>query len=471
MDTIYWYDYETTGIDPARDRVIQFAGIRTDRDLNIIGEPLELFCRLSDEIIPHPEALVVSGIKLSSLQEKGLSEREFAESIYEEFSKPNTCVAGYNSIRFDDEFSRYLLYRNFYDPYAREWQSGNSRWDAIDLFRTAWALRPEGMNWPTKEDGAPVFKLEVLTKANGIAHQNAHDAVSDVIATIDLVRKLRLQQGRLYDYFFDLRTKRNVLQQLYPLGKSAIIHVSGRYPAIKGCCAIVLPLCTHPTNSNGIICYDLSVDPAPLIELSPEEIKKRLFVSSQELGEGISRIPLKTIHINRSPSVSPLNTLKGENEQRLGLNRALCLEHMQQIQTASGIVEKIQEVFSGAEYEQYADPDLMLYQGGFFSDSDRLAMDEVRSCDPQTLMSKNFGFADERLDEMLFRYRARNFRQSLTEKEDQKWKAYCYQLWQSGYHPDQARLRIKEMKKEHPDRSGVLDDLDRYLASLKSGTD
>lgn len=471
MDTIYWYDYETTGIDPARDRVIQFAGIRTDRDLNIMGEPLELFCRLSDEIVPHPEALMVSGIKLSSLQEKGLTEREFAESIYQEFSKPNTCVVGYNSIRFDDEFTRYLLYRNFYDPYAREWQSGNSRWDVIDLFRTAWALRPEGMNWPTKEDGAPVFKLEVLTKANGITHQKAHDAVSDVIATIDLVRKLRLEQSRLYDYFFDLRTKRNVLQQLYPLGKSAIIHVSGRYPAIKGCCAIVLPLCTHPTNSNGIICYDLSVDPAPLIELSPEEIKKRLFVSSQELEEGISRIPLKTIHINRSPSVSPLSTLKGENEQRLGLNSALCLEHMHQIQTASGMVEKIQEVFSGAEYEQYADPDLMLYQGGFFSNSDRLAMDEVRSCDPQTLRSKNFGFADERLDEMLFRYRARNFRQSLTEKEDQKWKAYCHQLWQSGYHPDKARLRIEEMKKEHPDRSGVLDDLDRYLANLKSGTD
>jgi len=242
-DTIYWYDFETTGTDPVLDRAIQFAGVRTDLDLNVIGEPLNLFCRPGDDVIPQPEAILVTGLMMSELAQGGLTEAEFCGTILQQFSVPQTCVAGYNSIRFDDEFTRQMLYRNFHEPYTREWQGGNSRWDVIDLFRMAYALRPEGLKWPVDENEAPSFRLDLLTKANGIGHEDAHDAVSDVLATIELTKVLKQKQPRLYAYLFNLRGKKQVLQQLYPLGKSALVHVSSMYPARHGCVAIALPLC------------------------------------------------------------------------------------------------------------------------------------------------------------------------------------------------------------------------------------
>ena len=212
-DSIYWYDYETTGIDPARDRVLQFAGVRTDMDLNVISEPLDLFCKPGDDVLPSPDAILVTGIKMSEVLDKGLTETKFIEKILAEFTVSGTCVAGFNSLRFDDEFTRNTLYRNFLDPYAREWQGGNSRWDVIDLFRMAQALRPQGYVWPRNEQDVPTFRLEKLTEVNGIGHESAHDAVSDVLATIDVTRKLRQAQPKLYDFLFELRNKKKVTSQ------------------------------------------------------------------------------------------------------------------------------------------------------------------------------------------------------------------------------------------------------------------
>ena len=313
-NSMYWYDFETTGINPGRDRAIQFAGVRTDEDLNIIGEPLDLLCYPGEDTIPAPEAILVTGINMMQLKSSGMNEAEFSRQIHEQFSTPETCVVGFNSLRFDDEFTRYLFYRNFYDPYAREWQSGNSRWDVIDMFRMAHALRPEGINWPVAENGNVTFRLEKLTEENGIGHENAHDAVSDVLATIGMAKKLKDSQPKLYAYLFALRNKNEVLKQLYPLGKTPIVHVSSMYPASQGCVAVVLPLCVHPTNSNGVICFDLSNDPTDLIELSPVELHRRIFTARQDLGNE-KRVALKTIHINKCPAIAPLSTLQG-NEAR-----------------------------------------------------------------------------------------------------------------------------------------------------------
>lgn len=472
MDTIFWYDYETTGIDPARDRAIQFAGVRTDLNLVVIEEPVEVFCRLSEDQVPHAEALLVSGILVSSLQNKGLRERDFADRIHREFARPNTCVSGYNSLRFDDEFSRYLFYRNFFDPYAREWQSGNSRWDVIDLFRTAYALRPEGLQWPKNDQGNPSFKLELLTQANNVTHGKAHDAVSDVLATIDLTKKLRQAQPRLYDYYYNLRFKRNVLSQLYPLGKAAVVHVSGKYSPSRGCCAIVLPLCTHPVNSNGIICYDLSEDPEPLIKLSPEEVTRRLFTPVSALKEGETRIPLKVIHINRSPSVSPLATLSTEKAERLGLNKEACLENMDQLQKAAGLVEKVQTVFAEPDYAPLDDPEWMLYQGGFFDDADRAAMDALRQMSDVQLAQINTRFRDDRIEELLFRYRARNYPDSLDEDDRNRWREQVAHRWRKDRHPETELENIERLKSEisseETERLALLEDLSNYLNAVRS---
>ncbi len=464
-ESIYWYDYETTGTDPARDRAIQFAGVRTDLDLNIISEPLDLICFPGNDTLPNPEALLVTGIDFSEIQKNGLNEADFIRQIHKEFSTPATCVAGFNSIRFDDEFSRHILYRNFYDPYAREWQNQNSRWDVIDLFRMAHALRPEGFEWPLNEKGTVTFRLELLTSANGIEHEDAHDAVSDVLATIGVARKLLKAQPKLYNFLFGLRHKREVIQQLYPLGKTPIIHVSSMYPASQACLAVVLPVCTHPTNANGIICFDLGYDPQPLIDLGSDELHRRLFTPGSELPAD-DRIHLKTIHVNRCPAVAPLSTLKG-HEDRLGIDVENCLSNQKRLQQASGVVEKIEEVFSMTSFDRTEDPDLMLYQGDFFSAADKEIMAEIHLAPVERLPAFGSTFQDPRLPEMLFRYRARNFPDSLSESEKSRWDEYRRKIFSGPNSPDQRLEEISTLRASGRD-AGCLDGLERYLLELKT---
>jgi exodeoxyribonuclease-1 len=464
-ETIYWYDFETTGIDPGRDRAIQFAGIRTDLDLNVLGEPLNIFCYPGDDVVPSPDAILVTGIHMTELPQRGLRETEFIAQIAAQFAQPGTCVSGFNSIRFDDEFTRHTLYRNFFDPYAREWQGGNSRWDVIDLFRMAHALRPEGLQWPEGAPGVPSFRLEALTDANQVGHANAHDAVADVKATIDVTRKLRHAQGKLYDYLFNLRRKTAVRDQLYPLGKSAIVHVSSMYPAAMNCLAVVLPLCAHPTNPNGVICVDLSADPGDLIDVGPENLYKRIFSTTKSLeASGVERIGLKTIHVNRCPAIAPLSTLQGRAES-LGVDVEACLSNMRRLQRASGIVEKITEAFSRSHFPPIDDPDLMLYQGDFFSAADRQVMDEVRKARPADLAQFAQRFQDPRLPEMLFRYRARNFPDTLSESEREAWDFWRRQQWAEGERLQVARTRTQALQAEQGEQA-CLTDLTRYLDSL-----
>lgn len=466
--SIYWYDFETTGTDPARDRAIQFAGVRTDLDLKQIDEPLNLFCYPGNDIIPEPEAIAVTGIRLSHLVSDGMRETDFVARIHEEFSRPGTCVAGFNSIRFDDEFTRNTLYRNFLDPYAREWQGGNSRWDIIDFVRMAHALRPEGINWPHNEEGNPSFRLEELTEANGIAHADAHDAVSDVLATIELLRRVRAAQPRLYQYLFNLRRKKEVIAQLYPLGKAAVIHVSSMYAAARNCIAVVLPLASHPTNTNGVICYDLAVDPSELLECGVEELRRRIFSRSDELEEGTERIALKTIHVNRCPAVAPLATLQPNDALRLDIDLELCEQNKVRLQQASGVVEKIQDAFAQSNFPPVDDPDLMLYQGDFFSNTDRAQMGALRELGAADLGSIKDGFDDPRVPEMVFRYRARNYPDTLTDQEMAEWEAYRRDVSNDGERVREALSKIDTLEAEHGENES-LSDLRAYLVHAWEG--
>lgn len=447
-NSIFWHDYETTGTDPARDRAIQFAGIRTDEDLNVVGEPLNLLCYPGDDVIPVPEAIAVTGIRMSQLEQEGLRETEFIGRILDELGEPGTCGCGYNSIRFDDEFTRHLLYRNFLDPYAREWQGGNTRWDVIDLFRMCQALRPDGFEWPRGEAGEPVFRLEALAGANGVDHEDAHDALSDVMATIGVVRKLKAAQPRLYRYLYGLRQKRAVIDQLYPLGKFKVVHVSAMYGSARQFTAVVLPLCSHPTNQNGIICFDLSEDPSELISLGPDALHRRIFTRSAELEEGETRIPLKTIHVNRSPAVAPLATLTAADAERLGISLADCERHEQALRGTSGIVEKIQEAFGATRWPESDDPDLMLYGGDFFSDNDRMQMRELRTLAPESLYALGDGFDDPRVKEMVFRYRGRNYPETFNADERARWEDYRTRVSDDGERVRSVLRRIDAMKEE-----------------------
>lgn len=468
-ESIYWYDLETTGTDPVFDRPLQFAGIRTDLNLEEVGEPLNILCRPGNDALPNPEAIRVTGILMEQIEAEGMTERDFVERVMREFLQPQTCVTGFNNLRFDDEFMRQMLYRGFHDPYAREWRNGNSRWDVIDLFRCAYALRPDGFNWPEKEPGVPSFRLEDLAAANGIAHENAHDALADVRVTIEVTQRLRRAQPRLFDYLFRLRDKKQVLQQLYPLGKQPVVHVSSMYPAAKGCAALVLPLCQHPTNSNGIIVYDLAESPDTLLAVNSEELVRLVFSRANELAEGERRIPLKTIHINKSPAVAPLGTLGEAEAARLGIDKALCLNHQTQLQQTPGLVEKIQDAFGMNRFDAKEDPDEQLYEGGFFSESDRTVMQEVTQAEAADLDAFEGKFQDDRLDEMLFRFRARNWPQCLSEQERQYWDQYRWQRWQNGESLVAMQQRCQEMRGEASlsDRdSAALSQLAGYLNKL-----
>lgn len=436
--TYFWHDYETFGTDPQRDRACQFAGIRTDLDFNIVGEPVMLYCKTADDYLPNPEACLITGITPQLADEKGICEAEFIGTIHAQLAQPDTCSLGYNSIRFDDEVTRNLLYRNFFDPYAREWQNGNSRWDLIDIARAARALRPAGINWPVSEDGTPSFRLEAITQANDISHQAAHDALSDVHATIALARLIRQRQPKLYDYLFAHRSKQAAFKLLQLGSFTPLVHVSGRFPAQKNCLAIVLPICAHPRNNNEIIVYDLSADPAALLELSASEIQQRVFVSNDALAEeGMERIPLKTVHINKSPVLAPLNVVRTEDAERLALNIAQCLRHAEAIKAAvrPELESKLATVFNRGYTDSPQDPDLMIYSGGFFSQKDKLAMQKIRQTPAQQLANLTLDFDDARLPEMLFRYRGRNYPDTLTTAERPIWRDFCRQRL---LHPDAA---------------------------------
>ncbi|PMR80383.1 exodeoxyribonuclease I [Halomonas urumqiensis] len=469
--TFLWHDYETFGADPRRDRPSQFAAIRTDADFNEIGEPVEWFCKPADDYLPHPQACLITGITPQQARRRGMPEAEFAGRIQALMSEPGTCVVGYNSLRFDDEVSRHLFYRNLLDPYSREWQNGNSRWDLIDVVRAFHALRPAGIEWPQREDGAPSFKLEHLTAANGISHEGAHDAVADVRATITLARLLKASNPRLFDYLLALRGKRDVARLLDVPGRKPVVHISRRYPASRGCAALVVPLAEHPTNPNGVIVYDLSVAPAALFDLSPEQIRQRVFVSNDELAEGAERIPLKVIHINKCPVLFPSSALKdvegpqageyGEIVARLGLDLTACREHWKQLAKHPEVAARVAEVFAEPPPDGPGDPDLMLYSGGFFSPADRKQMQRVRESDPWDLVGARFAFQDPRLEEMLFRYRARSFPDTLEGEELAQWEAY---RWARMNDSAVAGLTLKGFAREIERLNQVaLSDRDRQI--------
>ncbi|MBA5202309.1 MULTISPECIES: exodeoxyribonuclease I [Pectobacterium] len=419
--TFFIHDYETFGKHPARDRPAQFAGVRTDMDFNIIGEPLVIYCRPSDDYLPEPEAVMITGITPQVALAKGVNEAEFARQIHDAFSVPGTCIMGYNNIRFDDEVSRNIFYRNFYDPYAYSWQNGNSRWDLLDALRACYALRPEGIVWPDNNDGLPSFRLEHLTKANGISHEQAHDAMSDVYATIAMAKLFKQAQPKLFEYLFTLRNKNKISALIDIPQMKPLVHVSGMFGAARSNTSWVVPLAWHPDNRNAVIMCDLAGDMTPLLELDSETLRERLYTRRDALEPDQSAVPLKLVHINKCPVLAPANTLRPEDAERLGIDRQRCLDNLALLRNNTSVREKVVELFAEAPaFVASDDVDLRLYDG-FFGDADRMAMKIIQETAPQNLPALDLTFADNRLEPLLFRYRARNFPGTLDDREQQRW--------------------------------------------------
>ncbi len=473
--SFYWHDYETFGVDPVHDRPSQFAGVRTDADLNIIEEPLVIYCKPTDDYLPSPEACLITGITPQKAMEEGYPEAEFIAQINEAFSQPGTCVVGYNSLRFDDEVTRHTLYRNLRDPYAREWQNGNSRWDIIDMVRLTYALRPEGITWPRKEDGSPSFKLEALTTANGIAHEAAHDAMSDVEATLAVAKLIREKQPKLFDFVLKNKDKHSARAMLDTAAMKPVFHISAKYPATRGCCAMVAPLADHPTNKNLVIVYDLREDPSELINATPEQIRERVFTSQAQLGE-TRRFALKSVQLNKCPVLAPANmltTLSAERLAELELNGETLRANLALLRKAPDLAGRIAEAFDKPHEGDLTDPDEQLYAGGFISPADRSELNRVLQTPPEALVEETFNFKDERLQELLFRYRARNYPDSLTSEEAERWEEFRSQRlmapkkgWLSLEAFGLELQRLASDPELPPQKQQILEDLHLYGESL-----
>ncbi|MEP7297164.1 MAG: exodeoxyribonuclease I [Burkholderiales bacterium] len=426
--TFFWHDYETFGRVPRRDRPSQFAGVRTDVELNEVGAPVMHYCQPAPDFLPEPEACLLTGILPQTCLAQGVPEHAFAAIVEEQLAKPGTIGVGYNSIRFDDEVTRHLFWRNLIDPYEREYKNECGRWDLLDVVRATWALRPEGITWPLHEDGRPSFKLEHLTQANGLVHEAAHDALSDVRATIAMAKLIKLHQPRLWEFCLRLRRKDAVLHEIENAQAQGrpFLHISGMYGVERGCIALVWPLAPHPTNKNELVVWDLREDPAELLSLDVETLRTRMFSKSEDLPEGVARLPIKTIHINKSPIViASLKTLSAEAVAKWGIDIEQGLRHAE---TAARVAPKLAgmwpAVFERPPREGATDVDEDLY-GGFLGNEDRRTLQRLSRMNATQLAAARPAFGDARLDELLFRYRARNFPDSLDDAQRAQWLEHC----------------------------------------------
>lgn len=477
--TLYWYDFEAGGANPRVDRPSQFAGIRTDEALNIIGEPLVEYCQLAPDYLPHPQACLITGITPQKQQRAGLTESEFARRIHDQFSTPETTIVGYNNIRFDDEMTRFMLYRNFFDAYSYCWQNNNSRWDLIDLVRACYALRPEGVEWP-QLDGKVSFKLELLSAANGISHTQAHDAMSDVYATIGLAKRIKEAQPRLYDYFYQNRRKQSVqklLDEALVQGKP-LVHISSHYGVEHGNVAWVLPLAHHPQQANTVIAWRLDKDPSQWRNVEAATIQNWLFTPAALLKEeNIERPGLVTITTNKCPFLAPASTLSAQRAAHFGLDWPTCVEHQQLLDDDASLREHLVQAClsepNSPSSEDLGDIDQQLYSGPFFSAQAKSQMEIIRASEPEQLAALDLAWDDPRLKEMLFRYRARNFPHTLAHDEVIRWRQFCKQRLTDGgknlLSIDEFILELEKLASQNEQNArnmDVLKGLAHYIQNL-----
>ena len=424
QNTLFFYDLETSGLSARSDRIMQFAGQRTDMDLRPIGEPYNVLIALSDDTLPSPEALMVTGITPQKTVDEGYTEAQFVRMLTEEICTPGTIMTGFNSVRFDDEFMRHLLWRNFYDPYEWAYRDGRSRWDLLDVVRMTRALRPEGIEWPVDDKGEPTNRLELITKANGISHEAAHDALSDVEALIDVTRLIKSKQPQLYEYLLKMRDKKSVQQLVNLDDKAPFVYSSGRYDKEHDKTTVALPIA--PSTNGNVLVYDLRYDPTPFLDMGEQELAAKVFATWEErTAEGFVKLPVKPLQYNRCPAVAPVGVLaQADGWRKISLEQATVEKHMNLLLARPDFAEKLRSVFERKrEFPPSTDPEAQLYDG-FVSDTDRMRIEAVRNASERELADFHPEFRDERLPELLLHYKARNFPKTLGEDEMRTWETW-----------------------------------------------
>jgi exodeoxyribonuclease-1 len=424
--SFFFYDLETTGVRSRECRIMQFAGQRTDMDLKAVGEPFNIMIKLAPDVLPDPEAVLLTGITPQMTIADGITEAEFLKIFEAEIATPDTIFVGYNTVRFDDEFMRCLHYRNFYDPYEWHWKDGRGRWDLLDLVRMTRALRPDGIEWPFTEEGVPTNRLELITKLNGLDHAHAHDALNDVLASIALAQLIRDKQPKLFDWLFRLRDKKAVKQFLDK--NHTFVYSSGKYANEYQKTAVV-ELLELGDDRHGATVFDLLHDPRPFAKLTPAELVERWRYNRDVSAP--PRLPVKTLKYNNCPAICPTGLIADSAiQERLGVtlelintNRAYLHalpELKQNILKARDMMDDERESTRAGET---VDADDQVH-GGFLDDHDKSLERAVRASEPDELGRFADSFHDARMRTLLPRYKARNYPDSLTSEERQEWETY-----------------------------------------------
>ncbi len=471
--TFYFYDLETSGVSPKSARIMQFAGQRTDMELNPVGEPHNILIKLSEDVLPDPWAILITGITPQKTVAEGITEAEFLKIFHAEIATPDTIFVGFNSVRFDDEFMRYLHYRNFYDPYEWHYQDAKSRWDLLDMVRMTRALRPEGIKWPVDTKGFPTNRLELLASINKLIHTKAHDALSDVEASIALARLIREKQPKLFDFLLSLRDKKEVAR-LVNAGQP-FVYTSGKYDNEFEKTTIVTKLVDHP-KKQGALVYDLRHDPQLFAKM---EVKDLVAAWQRRHDDPGLRLPVKTLQYNRCPAVAPLGVLDASSWKRLGLTLDKITANRQKLANMGGFIDKLVEALTLMDKEQQvrlleaeADVDTLLYDQFVDSPKDKQLMREIRTADIDQLKTIQANFKDQRLQTLLPLYKARNFPKALTQEEREIWEKHRVNKLLSGGEKGplgrfyNALALLSQRGTLSPQESYLLEELKLYAESV-----
>jgi exodeoxyribonuclease-1 len=470
--SFFFYDLETTGINSREARIMQFAGQRTDLNLKPIGEPENLFIKMTPDVLPDPDAIMITGITPQSTMVEGLTEAEFLRYFTDEIATPETIFLGYNTVRFDDEFMRCLHYRNFYDAYEWQWQDRKSRWDLLDVVRMTRALRPEGIEWPFNAEGKATNRLELLTALNKLNHEHAHDALSDVYATIEVANLIRNKQTKLFEYLLVMRDKRKVADLVDT--SQPFVHSSGQYSSEYEKTAVVVKICDHPKRQGALV-YDLRHDPSKYKDMTAGQLAEAWKWKKDAVEE---RLPIKVLQYNKCPAVAPLGVLDEKSRERLQIDFKLIKKHRAMLEKMPELEEKLCKAVDILDEDLQATlllgdrhVDGQLYDG-FFGNQDKQAMRVVRAAQPDELSELNLSFQDKRLTELLPLYKARNFPKSLSTEERMQWDEFCKkQLLDGGQHSRMARYlaRLQEIAAQE-DLTGhqqyIIEELKLYAESI-----
>lgn len=454
---------------------MQFAGQRTDMELKPIGEPVNILIKLTPDVVPEPDAILITGITPQQSVADGITEAEFLQFFYEEVVKPGTIFLGFNSVRFDDEFMRFMHYRNFYDAYEWQWCDDCSRWDLLDMVRMTRALRPEGIEWPFAPDGKPSNRLEYLTKVNGLDHEHAHDALNDVLATIAVTKLIRDKQKGLFDYLLDMRQK-NKVKDLVEKAEP-FIYTSGRYPGVQLHTSVAVLVAKHPEQPCAYV-YDLRHDPTPFLAMTTEQLTAAARFSRDPAHV---QLPVKPLRYNRCPAVAPMGVVKdAETQERLELDLAVIQKNLAMLRSDKAFADRIADVFAGLESEHQGQSELFgsehavdgqLYDG-FLPKGDKSAMQQVRTANADECAKLQVQFQDKRLQALFPLFKARNHPRCLNDDERQAWDEFCKQRLLGGGQSSKLAKYFKRLddlvKEDHltQNQRYLLEELHLYGESI-----